>query len=70
MKGLATVFLAGMALVAVAKDLTLSIDTTAPKRNAFPCDVPYLLGRRGGGTRLSAGGSMAFPYDALRRRDA
>ena len=40
MKGLVTVFLAGMALAAVAKDLTLSIDTTAPKRNAFPCDVP------------------------------
>ena len=40
MKRFATVFLAGMALAAVAKDLTRSIDTTAPKRNAFPCDVP------------------------------
>ena len=40
MKGLATVFLAGMAFAAVAKDLTIAIDTTAPKRDAFPHYVP------------------------------
>ena len=40
MKRFATVFLAGIALAAVAKYLTIAIDTTAPKRDAFPQYVP------------------------------
>ena len=40
MKGLAIAFLAAVSSTAIARDMTLSIDTTAPKRNAFPCGVP------------------------------
>lgn len=40
MKGFITTFLAVAALTAAARDITLSIDTKAPKRNAYPHGAP------------------------------